>query len=289
MIYSITLRSEKNKDCTLQFKLFDSTVIRKFSELTKKALSTKAAPSRVNFYHELTQEEVAEKTKEINQCVDQIHDYYKKSFLEKVDLAGDLPSKLNSLHMEFHLFEDNHMEDYPIHPVFHQINVLIHQVENALLFFKYGRGLPHFVFALDPSERFELTDEECKELTMQRKFGDLILSYDTIGKSLPQAFTSRDLQLIERQLIRPKSTIGTEVSCIFPKHVIDEEEEKRRYNLYYEWCEKNEVTKYGYDFRSPRHRMGNIRLGELIGKWDQDRVRSLLKDAKLSKVELFDV
>ena len=203
--------------------------------------------------------------------------------LSITDTKKEMHDKLNEVHFVFEnklmelQIDPGHMQTEEHDPevaVLERLNKTVHEIEaNTSRFFavehlhdkEYFLVTRHFSPNAE-AEYTELTDEDYASFQIDDHTGDLFLDYFTVGKDLSGAYSTNDMRLIKRKEIKPQTLISG--SSHFGLHekrfqVRDLEGEEHIKLQVAQWCEANEVAKYGIDHTAPKHAFGRAKLGTL--------------------------
>lgn len=276
MIYNLIFKNETDT-AKLSYRLFDTPATRKFIEVTEQSLKSSSKP-QLQSCPRYSAADVPKLYDEINFLCEQIRS------LDSTFPANCLD--LNELHLVFHRFEESLVSNHPLHPLFSKLNLSIHRLEDAVKIGSHNKTQDsYFISHLDPGHSIPMEISDYDEVTYRREAGDLGLAYHTVGKSLYDAFRTRDHKLIVQQMIRPKTNITTQVYGMF-KSLTAEMESLFHVN-FRAWCEKYRSKSFGYDPDHYLHRPGHIRLGQLIEKISEEQIDDLLKNyPTLARIEL---
>lgn len=205
----------------------------------------------------------------------------------RVEIPGELvpasalsQERLNFLHLKFHEYMEQ-LEDKNEVGVttsaLKELNILIHQIEQNKMALDSPVFTQYLIFLLRLTKDRQMSTEDHLAKTLELHFGDLMLGYCTIGKSLFHCYKDQDLELIKSQMVRDQTIIRSEVVCAFPQKDDGAEKALREREKFYEWCAENEAERYGYHFREPLHRPGNVPLGRLLQSYSYDEINDIFR------------
>lgn len=168
---------------------------------------------------------------------------------------------LNQLHLEFHELAERTPNDSDVN----QLNYIVHNAESCLSNMQWNKKFSNLivnfnVFAQEPLQPDDYVEFDHYSVPP----GSLILGYDTIGKNLFHCYTDRDLDLISKNMVRPKITLTSAVNC-YINGLLETQEPQN----YYKWCDDNRILDHGYNCRQPLHSGAQCVIGEPLD-WDAE-------------------
>tara|TARA_B100000427_G_C15492112_1_gene588120 strand:+ start:397 stop:1419 length:1023 start_codon:yes stop_codon:yes gene_type:complete len=187
---------------------------------------------------------------------------------ESLSIISDIEMyKLNCLH---EYFEDNTTEniDHDIFVLLEKINQYVHELEKPSIdnraFFSIRKltSNKHFNY---PS--YQLADEDYNTFEIVRS-GYLYLDYATVGKDLPNCFSTNDIELVSKKKVSPQMHCKPNVQFCFSDEKSIRSDipidaiKNRQYLDYYNWCETNNVEQF-YNYKLPIHNLGRALLGKM--------------------------
>jgi hypothetical protein len=117
------------------------------------------------------------------------------------------------------------------------------------------------------------------------KFGDLQLGYHTVGKNICHCYKDGDIELVKKRMLRPQTTISTEVMLRFPRTTEFEDFDQQLPNLL-SWVETNKLSEY-VDMSLPINRVvSHPLLGEMADGYTFDDVCTILSLGTIATVRL---
>jgi len=266
-----------------KYKLRDTPYCEKFIELFTRMCEyhkndTNVKPFDYNLYESDGFSSILEKRQELNSLLNTLNlTRFKVDdslFLDESTYQAE-NDKLNKLHI---LFEDNvnkyimdNREDEEYRDQLERLNSLIHQCESVTL-----SSRVYQVFRLDLCDDIpleELSDEEHLQKT-HPSFGTVEMDLGIIGKDLQSCYRTDDVNLLKEKKLNPSYLFSPWLSTNFVTH--DGEDEIR----YKDWCEKNNIIQYGYDYTEPKHKMGKLVLGDWEDRYLYSTVSRVLKIKK---------
>lgn len=143
----------------------------------------------------------------------------------KPETDSETQKELNYLHLEFHKFVDACTKDSEEFELMDQLNMEIHQIEimQRELAGNWIEQCAGFFFHSDSlnlvpnSARLQPIDDPkiYQFWDHDEQFGDLLLGYHTIGKSLFNCWIDNDVHAVKSGMVRPQITVGNEVVMSF--------------------------------------------------------------------------
>lgn len=290
MIYHIVLSDQLENTYELQYEVYDHRVANEWVRLTKESLASKAWPAGESFNFLVTNEDLNRVLNQMNIHIKTIKDEgLIQMNIPPLDLANITQDYLNQLHESFHRYEEQ-VESNNVyrlntfkprtrlalfyrpqvlglytetHYALGKLNTLIHWVENAYKMIGGTHINQFFNYYLHPNRFSDLIPSDYELCRISFNFGDLMLGYGTTGKNLYHCYIDDDREVVREKLIRPQTTISTEVLALFPLKDATENFEAEQNERFLAWCKAAEVERYGYDTSEPVHRIGHIPLGRL--------------------------
>lgn len=294
MIYRVLLQGRRAQRFALDYRLNDLPVTQRFVQVTREAQAAGATPQGMYFSTRLTERQFRYRLAAMRTLVLRVHDTGVWPMPDyRLTPATVTQAQLNHLHRLFHAFEEQ--SRLPLHACspaqadwmrrdplayervradLNRLNIQIHHVEHAMKS-REDWSWQFFGFHLSPQQHLPLHDDDCAAMTAQVKFGDLLLCYGTAGKNLYTCFLDDDIEVVQRGEVRQQVTVSSGVLAAFTTaqaYATSAAYERRQYERYFEWCDRNDVQRHGHDPRAPRYRIGNLVLGELADPqlgWDE--------------------
>jgi len=274
--------SFKGGNVEIVWKLDDTHIANQFYNITKTAIADEYRWLHWNLYDINQSVNMQLLINNLNTDIDtQGADPLLK--LSITDTKKEMHDKLNEVHFIFEnelmtlQSDPGHMQTEEHDPevaILERLNKTVHEIEaNTSRFFavehlhdkEYFLVTRHFSPNAE-AEYMELTDEDYASFQVHNHNGDLFLDYFTVGKDLGTAYSTKDLKLIERKEVKPQTLISGSSHFglhekTFQKNDLESEEHIKLQLA--QWCEANEVAKYGIDHTEPKHSIGRAKLGEL--------------------------
>lgn len=303
MIYRVLLQRRRAGRIALDYRLNDLPATQRFVRATREAQTAGASPHGMYFSTRLSERQFRYRLAAMRTLVLRVQsmgvwpmpDY-------PLTPATVTQAQLNHLHRLFHAYEEQ--SRLPLHACsptladwmrrdpaaceqvrtdLNRLNLMIHHVEHAMKV-REDWTWQFFGFHMAPQQRQPLHEEDYAAMTVQVKFGDLLLCYGTAGKNLYTCFIDDDIEVVQRGEVRQQITVSTGVLAAFTTEAFYADSaayERTQYERYLAWCDRHEVQRYGHDPRAPSYRFGNIPLGELADPqlgWDE--VAEMLRDCQ---------
>jgi hypothetical protein len=272
MKLAITLCNELNETKTLQWNIGTSGIAARWANLLKTT-----ARHNDNYYSNFdwwmaghTQEHLDKIVSTMSTICNKLND--EKGFNIPAHWFENINREsLNQLHLEFHELAERTPDD----PDVNQLNYIVHNAESCLSNIKWNKKFSNLIVNFNVFAQELLLPEDYLEFEHYSiPPGSLILGYDTIGKNLFHCYTDQDLDLISKNMVRPKVTLTSAVNCY-----ISGMQETREPQNYYKWCDNNSILDaHGYDCRMPLHSGGQCIIGDPID-WDADGLTEWLLDS----------
>lgn len=274
--------SFKGGNVEIVWKLADSHIANQFYKITQTAIADEYRWLHWNLYNANQSVNMQLLINSLNADIDsQEADPNLK--LSITDSQKQMHDKLNEVHFVFEkqLVELNDSPDFTYteeyHPeveILERLNKTVHEIEaNLSRFFavetidekQYFLVTRHF----SPNAEamyMDLTDDDYAHFQSQYYTGDLFLDFFTVGKDLSHAYSTKDIELIKRKEVKPQTLI-TGSACLGLNakdfNFFEQGREDSLNRRLAQWCEANEVSKYGIDHTEPKHAVGRAKLGTL--------------------------
>lgn len=274
MILTIKFKNHKGEDTTFDWTLVDTRYAKEWKSLMLNWKSTwiDGPKFKDKWFISASHDDFIRCVNLIKQLVDRIDSlgqHYVGS--SKID-ENITQEELNRIHEEFHKYvekcEKNSLipEIRETEELCHRLNDLVHLTEISEKNRKQenpekriiATALPHMQVDYDESDYDHYVSTKCA--------GWIYVGYATPGKSLYHCFSDNDTEVVKHQMVRQSQGISNEIHIeLTGKQEIDLTEEARTRELYYKWCEVNDVVKYGYSFKLPIYRPGRLPLAKPNG------------------------
>ncbi len=249
----------------LYYRLYDSDLVDRWADITRKnQLSAKTLSYK---FTNRTHKDLPEVTDTFNALIGKINNLYDRK-LPQYELLDT--EKLNYLHEEFEIYGDRVEElvqakkySEQLHQLFLRLNEAIHLVEDVLK--TKSRPWPSFAMLYDyiPQEfHAPIKDEDKFWLRPGLQWGKIYLGYNTLGKDWLKVQADNDVEVVERDQVRPQERFAAETWLNFGP---DQDHNFNLLKFYYWWKSldpalQEKVPIYDYN----KLTLGRFILGELI-------------------------
>lgn len=235
--HKVTLHFKDIKDeiLTINYNIFNTDIAKRWSrvvEYNKK--QNRKIKSRIQ---STTIEDEAHLKEKLNLCIHTINEVYDK----KLPICDNLnidEKILNYLHEEFEKYGDRKIENAILDEAFLLLNNLIHEYEdlndlkihkrfpNMMGLFNYFPvNQPYGWIPIQPpegnNEKYYLTKSDYLYMTTQFRWGGLYLGYNTLGKDYFAVGKNNDIEVLERDQVRPQKLFSSEFYTIFSSESYD--------------------------------------------------------------------
>ena len=254
-----------DKEHIIYYRLYDSDLAERWIALTRKnQLANKELFSK--FTNRIF-DDLPEARDYINGLVGKINQLYDKELPEYKDFDAE---KLNYLHEEFEIYGDrieelvqNKKYSEQLHQLFLRLNEAIHLIEDILK--TRTRPWPSFAMLYDymPQQYHEPIQPEDKFwLRPGLQWGKLYLGYNTLGKDWLKVQADNDIEVIERQQVRPQERFAAEAWLNFGP---DQDHNFNLIKFYYWYQGLDEELKKSVPIYDPQAlTLGRFILGEVV-------------------------
>jgi len=274
----------KTSNVKLTWKLLENDTAKDFANITKLVSNSTSRVLDWNHYHTGGSQTLPTLVDQLNIDIDSypLHEDFKINLLSSKE---DLYDKTNKIH---YAFEKLLVESDPTalqKEILERLNKLVHEIEhNISNYFDNTSDDEHFIVCrhtCDQSSTMykKLTDDDYNRFKFQNETGDLFLDFFTVGKDLGHAFMSNDLDLVKNKEIKQQEyiTASVQISVLNEDSLgtYNPEIENQQQLLFEDWCTKNNVESYGYNYKEPKYNLGRCQLGSLVNE-TYDSFRSKL-------------
>jgi len=204
----------------IRYLIFDSGIAKRWIDLINS--NNKESNTITSDIKNWNVEQINTIKDKLDECVNIINKDYDTPLPTHGDKKLLDTEILNFLHEEFEVYGDR-IEDltvtnpvewwnHKLHDAFLKLNSYIHLYEDLLLIKNEG-GFPNMSALIDylPGGRHEeLQDIDYLFMTTQFKWGGLYLGYNTLGKDYLGVFKDNDLEVLERDQVRPQQHFASE-------------------------------------------------------------------------------
>jgi hypothetical protein len=217
--YIIFLDKDNNKH-TIPVSIFNTNLGNRWSKLiikNQKLLSGKKIHSSFSNYTLKDINRILEELNAISKNINREYDRLLPIFSNSTEIDTKI---LNDLHEEFEFYGTRLDElslsldfSQDLHNNFLLLNELIHVLEDLITSATLNPRLPPMSVVLDfyPQTEFEsLLERDKLHLTSEFKWGNLYLGYNTLGKDWLKVCLDNDLEVIERDMVKPQIRFAAE-------------------------------------------------------------------------------
>lgn len=275
IIKKASIKKDKADCKVLHYKLRTNKTVDKWTKLftnTELALENKfgAKVWRYNFYSTPSWKTIYDSRVKLNSIIDLVNSRGWFNIPDELKLEVDNDTikemeKLNELHFIFEtqsIDKVNHPDAEEMFYYLEAINNLVHLCEK----FTPDNGF------ISEFHSYRLQDDLLDTVSMETEdymemdyyiAGTAMIDFGTVGKDLGACYETNDVELVKREEIKQQEFIRPYLSFDWTDYPRDREAD---YAAYYEWCDTNEVEKYGYNVRDPKYNLGRVVIGDLVEK-----------------------
>lgn len=175
---------------------------------------------------------------------------------------------LNDLHEGFRVSQ-NSQDNTAYANLLHDLNLNIHKLEGFLLAEHSGDVNPVIHSFMDFANTYKFDFTEADSMLNDVNYRNrhcIFMAYETLGKTLESVVMDNDLMILENQVLKPKTQIGTQFSVCIPYNTAPENQLTLQAESYsdniHTWCSANNVLeKFNVDSTHWLHRPGRVILG----------------------------
>jgi hypothetical protein len=245
---------------TLYYRIYDTELSARWTKLTKQnQLKDKQLFSK---FTNRTWKELPEVTTNLNAIVSSINNLYDQALPVYNELDTE---KLNYLHEQFEVYgdritllqTDSKWSDQ-LHQLFLRLNEAIHLTEDVIK--TKSRPWPSFAMLYDyvPQElHLPIKDEDMFLLRPNLQWGKLYLGYNTLGKDWIKVQCDNDIEVVEREQVRPQERFAAEAWLNFGP----EQDYNTCIMRFYQWYRS---LPEDLQAKVPMHDLNKLRLGRFV-------------------------
>jgi hypothetical protein len=217
-ILRLVFLDDCGKEHELNFALYATDLVNRWVEITKKNQQT--PDSRINArFTNISYNHISKVRTRLTDCLNRINSGYDEPLPLYEEIAELTTPELNYLHEEFERYGDR-FEDLmqtanwwsqELHEDFLELNELIHLHED-LLYIKKG-DFPNMALLYDyypQGLHLPILERDKLWLTPTLQWGEVYLGYNTLGKDWMKVVADKDLEVIEREQVRPQERFAAE-------------------------------------------------------------------------------
>ena len=209
---------DRGKKHELNFALYDTDLVKRWVEITKKNQQTPESYISAQFTN-ISYGEISKVRTRLTDCLNRINSVYDEPLPLYEEIVELTTPELNYLHEEFERYGDRfedliHTTNWwsqELHEDFLKLNELIHLHED-LLFIKQG-DFPNMAVLYDyypQGLHLPILGRDRLWLTSKLQWGEVYLGYNTLGKDWFKVVFDEDLEVIERDQVRPQERFAAE-------------------------------------------------------------------------------
>lgn len=216
----------QDKKHIINFYVFNSSLAKRWIEITRKnqAIPEKHIAERFSNVGHAQRNDVRKK---LTECIISINEIYDEQLPLYADIEALGTPELNYLHEQFERYGDRYEElmkekihwTPTLHEDFLRLNELIHLHEDVNISATQKFPLMSMLYDYYPQELHSPILELDKIwLTSQFRWGDVYLGYNTLGKDWIKVMMDNDLEVVEREQVRPQQRFAAETWINFGPH-----------------------------------------------------------------------
>ena len=212
-ILKVVFLDKFDKRQSLYYRIYDTDLSRRWIDLTKK--NQRQGKSIFSKFTNRTWKDLPEITDNLNVIVKQINSIYDQALPVYDNLDTE---RLNYLHEQFEVYGDritelqsNNKWSEELHQLFLRLNEAIHLTEDVIK--TQYREWPSFAMLYDlvPQEHhLPIKQEDMFCLRPNLQWGKIYLGYNTLGKDWIKVQCDNDIEVIEREQVRPQERFAAE-------------------------------------------------------------------------------
>jgi|688.fasta_scaffold45663_2 hypothetical protein len=257
------------KEHELHFALYATDLVNRWVEITKKNQQT--PDSRINArFTNISYNQISKVRTRLTDCLTRINSVYDEPLPLYTEISELTTPELNYLHEEFERYGDR-FEDLmrttdwwsqELHEDFLELNEIIHLHED-LLYVKKG-GFPNMALLYDyypQGLHLPILERDKLWLTPTLQWGEVYLGYNTLGKDWFKVVADKDLEVIERDQVRPQERFAAETWINFGPD--SDGWEIRQLEKFYDQLPENLQKKVPIDDLNKLN-YGRFKLGKII-------------------------
>jgi len=261
---------DRGKHHELHFALYNTDLVKRWAEITKE--NQKNPESRINTrFTNISYSQISKVRTRLTDCLNRINSVYDEPLPLYTEIAELNTPELNYLHEEFErygerfedLIETTDWWSQELHEDFLELNEIIHLHED-LLYVKKG-DFPTMAVLYDyypQGLHLPILERDKLWLTPTLQWGEVYLGYNTLGKDWLKIVVDKDLEVIERDQVKPQIRFAAETWINFGPDS-DGIYEIRQLEKLYDQLPENLQKKVPIDDLNKLN-YGRFKLGKLI-------------------------
>lgn len=217
-ILKLVFLDDRGKKHYLHFQLYDTDLVKRWVEITEKNQQTPESYINTRFTN-LSYSQISKVRTRLTDCLNRINSVYDEPLPLYEEIEELTTPELNYLHEEFERYGDR-FEDLihtvnwwsqELHEDFLELNEIIHLHED-LLYIK-GGAFPNSALLYDyypQGLHLPILERDKLWLTAMLQWGEVYLGYNTLGKDWMKVVFDDDIEVIERDQVRPQERFAAE-------------------------------------------------------------------------------
>ena len=208
----------QDKKHVINFFIYNGKLPNRWVALTRKnqAIPTKRISER---FSNVSPTQLASVRQRLTDCITSINEVYDEKLPLYADVEVLRTPELNYLHEQFERYGDRYkvlmLEQIgwtqELHEDFLRLNELIHLHEDVNISATQKFPSMSLLYDYYPQELHEPILESDKiSLTSQFRWGHVYLGYNTLGKDWMKVMADNDLEVVEREQVRPQQRFAAE-------------------------------------------------------------------------------
>lgn len=269
-ILKLVFLDDRGKKHYLHFALYDTDLVKRWVEITKKNQQTPESYINTRFTN-LSYSQISKVRTRLTDCLNRINSVYDEPLPLYEEIEELTTPELNYLHEEFERYGDRfegliHTVNWwsqELHEDFLKLNELIHLHED-LLYIKKG-DFPNMALLYDyypQGLHLPILERDKLWLTSMLQWGEVYLGYNTLGKDWMKVVFDEDIEVIERDQVRPQERFAAETWINFGPDS-DGVYEIRRLEKFYSKLPENLQKKVPIDDLN-KLTFGRFKLGRIM-------------------------
>lgn len=208
-VLGFTFLDHNGEEHQLLYNLYETDLVRRWVALTKQNQADPEKFIHTNFTN-ISYSKISTVRQKMTECIQRINSLYDEPLPLYEDVEELSTPELNYLHEEFERYGDK-WDNAELREDFLLLNELIHLHEDllfdkkdifpnmALLYDYYPQGL-----------HLPILERDKIWCTPLKQWGELYLGYNTLGKDWTKIYKDNDLEVIERNQVRPQERFAAE-------------------------------------------------------------------------------
>lgn len=278
MILTIVFENYKGEEKSFDWEMVETRYARAWKDLMlnwKDQWKLGVPEFKDKWFISSTNEDFSNYIKQIKELVE-IIDSLGEHYVGSADIHDDITrEELNRIHEEFHKYVETCEKDSPnakvreTEELCHRLNDLVHLTEIAEKNRHQIRPDKRIIATATPHMQVPYEEEDYEHFKCSMLAGWIYVGYATPGKNLFHCFCDDDMPVVEKELVRQSQGLSNEIHIeLDGMDNVDPTYERGIKSNYYNWCKKNDVKKYGYDYTKPIYNPGRIPLAKPVGDID---------------------